>query len=134
MLETDVGFNRNMLRYTSDTLKEHNAEIISLKSQIQAAYEQTRTNESKYELSQNLIAQLTDQLEVAQNSITENKIRLGEAEIKIHENAQKISLNENKISINTDKIAQNMEAITGLDLEAITGLKERLAEVEGTTT
>ena len=114
MLETDVGFNRNMLRYTSDTLKEHNAEIISLKSQVQAAYEQTRTNESKYELSQNLIAQLTDQLEVAQNSITEKKIRLGEAEI--------------------DKIAQNMEAITGLDLEAITGLKERLAEVEGTTT
>ena len=127
MLETDVGFNRNMLRYTSDTLKEHNAEIISLKTQVQAAYEQTRTNE-------NLIAQLTDQLEVAQNSITENKIRLGEAEIKIHENAQKISLNENKITINTDKIAQNMEAITGLDLEAITGLKERLAEVEGTTT
>ena len=91
MLETDVGFNRNMLRYTSNTLKEHNAEIISLKKQVQAAYEQTRTNE---ELSQNLIAQLTDQLEVA----------------------------------------QNMEAITGLDLEAITGQKERLAEVEGTTT
>ena len=134
MLETDVGFNRNMLRYTSDTLKEHNAEIISLKSQVQAAQEQTRANESKYELSQNLIAQLTDQLEVAQNSITENKIRLGEAEIKINENSQKISLNENKITINTDKIAQNMEAITGLDLEAITGLKERLAEVEGTTT
>ena len=131
MLETDVGFNRNMLRYTSDTLKEHTAEIISLKSQVQAAYEQTRTNE---ELSQNLIAQLKDQLKVAQNSITENKIRLGKAEIKINENSQKISLNENKITINTDKIAQNMEAITGLDLEAITGLKERLAEVEGTTT
>ena len=127
MLETEVGFNRKMLRYTSNTLKEHNAEIISLKSQVQAAYEQTRTNE-------NLIAQLTDQLEVAQNSITENKIRLGEAEIKIHENTQQISLNESKITVNTDKIAQNMEAITGLDLEAITGLKERLAEVEGTTT
>ena len=32
MLSTDVGFNKNMLRYTSDTLKEHNTEIISLKS------------------------------------------------------------------------------------------------------
>ena len=51
MLETDVGVNRNMLRYTSDTLKKHNTEIISLKSKVQAAHEQIRKNESKFEIS-----------------------------------------------------------------------------------
>ena len=53
--------------------------------------------------------------------------------MQIHENTQKIGLNENKIIVNTNKIIQNMEAITGLDLEAISGLKERLTEVESTT-
>ena len=58
MLETDVSFNSNMISYTSETLKKHNAEMITLKSQVEAAHEQIRANESKFKI-------VADQLEIA---------------------------------------------------------------------
>ena len=59
-LKTEVAFHSDLLRYhfffNSESLEEHNAEMLSVKSQIQANHEQIKANESKFELNQSLLA------------------------------------------------------------------------------